>query len=316
MSTPADQTFAANDNSFNYYPNAMITLASLAYASFNDIAAQVSGTTWLGQTVVWGPAQLMREDASYSLAYITERPSAPGRPFVEHTLVIRGTELDSWDAWSTEDFDTHKTEPLSNLIPNTPAGARISQGTYNGIHDLNDLVSNGQSIVQFLQQVKPQYLYVTGHSLGGTLTPVMYAYLQALLDSGTTGPGMALWSFAGLTPGNGDFNTYLDSLGNPAFPWRHYNTLDIAPNCWGNKANLETIYSPTIPYGEPEKVIIDLLFLRADGNGYAQPPDGGVALPGTMQVESGWRWADEAAYQHNHATYAGLVLQKYPWPTT
>lgn len=312
MTTPAEQSYAANDKSFNYYPNAAITLCVISYADdINDIPSQVSGTSWLGQTVVWGPAQASKEDASYSLAYITQ-----GRNASEYTVVIRGTELDSWDAWVTEDFDTHKTEPLTNLIPGAPAGARISQGTYNGIHDLNDLVSNGQSIVQFLQQAKPQYLYVTGHSLGGTLTPVMYAYLKSILDVGGRGPGMALWSFAGLTPGNGDFNTYLDSLGNPAFPWRHYNTLDIAPDCWGNKAGIETIYSPTIPYGEPEKLVIELLFLRAADGHYAQPPAGGVPLPGTMQPETGFlRWGDEAAYQHHSTTYQGLVLQQYPWNT-
>lgn len=310
MNTPADQSFVSNDNSFNYYPNAMITLCNLAYDDFDQIANQVDGTSWLGQTVVWGPQQIVKEDASESLAYIAYRASKN-----EYTVVIRGTELDSWDAWVTEDFDTHKTEPLTNLIPNAPAGARLSQGTYNGIHDLNDLTDNGQTIVQFLQQANPPYLYVTGHSLGGTLTPVMYAYLLSVLSASNRTQPMALWSFAGLTPGNGDFNTYLDSLKNPAFPWRLYNTLDIAPNCWGNQAAIETIYSPTIPYGEPEKLVIDLLFDRAAGNGYAQPPDGGFPLPGTIQAESGWRWADEAAYQHHSTTYEGLVLQAYPWPT-
>lgn len=125
---------------------------------------------------------------------------------------------------------------------------------------------------------------------------------------------MALWSFAGLTAGNSDFNTYFNGLFNPAFPWRLYNTLDIAPFCWGSESGIEHIYDGHYTYGPPESDIIGGLFDLAQGNGYAQPAYGAAPMPGVYQQESGSaQWADEAGHQHQPSTYKTLVDVAYPW---
>lgn len=312
MPTSAETALASGASSYNYYPNLMVGLCVISYehvTRIRDLVAQ-QFSPW---TVVWGPNETAAENSTYSRAFIARNPQTD-----EFAVVIRGTNFLSWDSWSTEDFDTHTTQPLSKLIPNAPAGAAIAQGTYNGVHDLNNLQqpasgsTPAQTMVEFLQQAKPGSLYVTGHSLGGTLVPPYFAYLNSQLYGGGPVHNMALWSFAGLTPGNAGFNTYFTGLFNPQFPWRIHNTLDIAPNMWGNQANLATLYSPTIPYGEPEKGLMDFLFDRAAGNGYAQPATGSVPLTGTLQAEKGWRWAEEAMYQHHGGTYQSMVKAAYP----
>ncbi|HEY0139836.1 MAG TPA: hypothetical protein VGF48_03010 [Thermoanaerobaculia bacterium] len=312
MPTFADDPSAFR-NDYNNYPNWMV---ELCVASYNEPMSTVVNSIPKEWSLVWGPAQLSKEDESYSRAFIVRR-QVPSIFLDEYTVVIRGTNFKSWDSWMLEDFDVHKTEPLSKLVPEAPAGARIAQGTYNGIHDLNNLTDpvTGKTMVQFLQQVKPPTLYVTGHSLGGTLTPVYFAYLNSVLFGGGRGNSMALWSFAGLTPGNADFNAYLTSLGNPEFPWRLFNTLDIAPNLFGNRHALDSIYLPT-KMDLAERLLIDGLFLRAKGNGYEQPAAGATPLKGWMQKEKHFKWAEEAMYQHHSTTYQLLVQAAYPVRST
>lgn len=307
MATPAEVA-ATSNNGYNYYPQVMIQLCAISYQTPSTIPPAVEQLGW---TVTWGPAQLPSDsDDPYALAYVAHRDNPD-----EYTVVIRGTNLDSWEAWSSEDFDIGTTVPFNQLVPSAPDGAVISQGTYNGVTDLLQLndPNTGASLVSYLQGVNPGFLYVTGHSLGGTLVPPMFAYLNSELYGGGFVHNMALWSFAGLTPGNADFNAYFNGLFNTLFPWRLYNTLDIAPDCWWSKEGIETIYSPNISYGEPEQVVFDILFGLAQGNGYVQPEYGGTPLTGVFQSETGlFQWIQEAMYQHHVTTYQGLVDQAYP----
>jgi len=307
MTTPAE--LAATSSGYNYYPHTMIRLCEYSYDEPSTIPARVEQE---GLTVTWGPAQLISATGrSYSLAYVAHRPDPN-----EYTVVIRGTPIDSWEAFITEDFEIKTLMPFQDFVPSAPSTAMIAEGTYHGINDLLALTDpkTGQSLVAYLQSVAPSYLYVTGHSLGGTLTPPMFAYLNSALYGGGFVKNMALWSFAGLTAGNAGFNTYFNSLFNPAFPWRLYNTLDIAPLCWGNEDGIEHIYDGHYTYGPPESDIIGALFDLAEGNGYAQPAYGGTPMPGVFQKESGLlRWADEAGHQHQPSTYKTLVDVAYPW---
>jgi hypothetical protein len=303
MTTPAE-TAAAAGSSYNYYPRTMIRLCEASYQpTFQDITNAVDE---LGLSCVWGPAQLVSiTGESYSLAFVAFRPDPQ-----EYTVVIRGTNMDSLEDFITEDAEIGHTEPFTNLVPSAPAGARIARATQNGINDLLSLVDPATNIglVPFLQSVQPRYLYVTGHSLGGTLTPPMFAYLKSVLPV-----PMANWSFAGLTAGNADFNAYYNSLFNPDFPWRLYNTLDIAPLCWWNQAGIETIYDGHYRYGEPEKTVFNALFTLAAGQGYAQPEFGAAPMHGFYKHKSGFlAWTDEASHQHNPSTYKTLVDIAYP----
>ena len=198
-------------SNYDFYPNTSIALCAIAYDSMSAIHGEVSSQT--GLRVVWGPAELKSwDDISYSRAYIAGDIGTG-----EYFVVIRGTNFDSIVSWRKQDFDLATTQPFAALPgnpPGVPADALIAQGSFNGMTDLLKLHDprTGASMLQFLQTLQPRYLYVTGHSLGGTLTPTLFAYLNAMLYGAGPVTNMALWSFAGLTAGGTGFNAYFNSI--------------------------------------------------------------------------------------------------------
>lgn len=239
----------------------------------------------------------------------------------EYFVVIRGTDFLSLATWLLQDFDVATSQPLNTLQgnpKNIPSTALVSQGTFNGMSDLLDLTDpiSGLSLVAFLTQAKPRNVFVTGHSLGGTLTPPMFAYLNATLYNGGTISNMALWSFAGLTPGGTGFNKYFNSIipNNQGFLWRIQNSLDIAPLMWWSFKGVENIYGSKLPWSFLEcGPITDLFNDASKANiGYAQPQPG-LLLTGTFDhsIIDANLWAAQALHQHHSTTYQTLVNAKH-----
>ncbi len=302
--------------SYKYYPNTAIELCVASYQDAASIAPCVSANTDL--SVVWGPAECLSKitGVPYSLMYVAAKASTG-----EYFVVIRGTDFLSLATWLLQDFDVDASQPLCKLQGNPqaiPTSARVSQGTFNGMCDLLDLVdpTSGLSLVDFLRNAKPRNIYVTGHSLGGTLTPPMFAYLNAMLNNGNSVSNMALWSFAGLTPGGAGFNAYFNSIipNNQGFLWRIQNSLDIAPLMWWSLSSVANLYLPKLAWSFVERdPITDLFNAAKKANiGYAQPQPG-LVLPGTFDdsVIDDHLWAAQALHQHHSGTYKTLVNAKY-----
>lgn len=301
-------TTFANSN-YNYYPNTMI---ALCVSSYKDPSTIVNEVNAMGLQVVWGPVfKGIDWFLSYSAMFVVLNPATE-----EYTVVIRGTNPVSLYSWLYEDFDVSTTQPFNTLAPHAPASALISTATYNGLTDLLSMSSNGQSVAEYLQTVQPGYLYVTGHSLGGTLTPPMFAYLNDVLYGGGYVHNMAYWSFAGLTSGDAGFAAYFNSLGNPAFPGRLVNPLDIAPLCFPS-GGLENVYNIYGYYGlyisdlDPIWGLLDYLFSSAADNNLTQP-QGSETLPAVFSENYPGDWPLQAAYQHHTTTYQQLVAMQYP----
>jgi hypothetical protein len=210
--------------------------------------------------------------------------------------------------------------PINKLAPNVPDNALISQGSYNGLERLLNLVDTKQnsSLVQFLKSVNPPIIYITGHSLGGTLTPTLFILLNAVLYDAKVPPtNMAMFTFAGLTAGDIGFNDYLNGLlVNYQYPWRFHNTLDVAPlmTGTGNEQAVQDIYKPFKPSISPaylESKAIEELFLIAR-NRYLQPTGKDAALTGQFDPKYP-TYFDQLSQQH-HATptYIGLVKNAFP----
>ena len=105
-----------------------------------------------------------------------------------------------------------------------------------------------------------------------------------------------------------------NSLGNPEFPFRIHNPLDIAPFCWWSLQNIKNIYVPYgLSYGFPEDDLFSDLFADAAGKGYAQPL-GDQVLPAQFNysIIDEFVWIAQAMYQHHSTTYQSLVDQTYP----
>lgn len=307
-----------SSSGYNYYPNTAISFCVESYKSISDIEQYFSSN--VDYDLVWGPYELVSDlDVAYSLMFVAKRIST-GECFV----VIRGTNPYSLEAWLGQDFSVANTQPFADLPGNpqgVPSTALVSQGTFNGMSDLISLGPNdgGVNIVQFLTNENPPQIYVTGHSLGGTLTSPMFAYLNAMLFGGELNYKMAMWSFAGLTPGGSGFNDYLNSMVPvmPGYLWRIQNSLDIAPHMWLSFDQVKDIYVPNnlpISIFDPAYELLSYLFKESQEAGivYSQP-ETGLVIPGNFEtgIIDSHSWPAQAMHQHHATTYQPLVNAYY-----
>lgn len=310
---------AQNNNKATNYslPQKMIRLCVISYYTdtnhqnktvINAVKEQ------LGMEVVWGPVELIDDfGVSYSSMFV-----AKDMLKADYTVVIRGTNFSSLKSWFSEDFAIHKTANFSRFVKTAPANAKIAEATCTGMDDLIKLKyivnDHNVNVVGFLKQLhltkSINSLYVTGHSLGGTLTPPFYAYLCDKIFQGAAPGTSSPFSFAGLTAGDKGFNTFLQTYLNPADTnWRFVNPLDVAPNLWGREDYIKTMYTPYgFKYEAPESDILGYLINRAKRNNYLQPPGSEYSLPVVFnKADSTNNWIKQAEYQHHSGTYLGLV---------
>jgi hypothetical protein len=299
----------------------MIRLCNISYYTDNKKESSVSIADSIfnevGWDLVWGPAKLTDlYGVTYSAMYVAKNPNSE-----EYAVVIRGTNSTSLKSWISEDFQVHKSVKFSKYVCNAPSEARISKGTCIGIHDLIKLKDplNSSSVVNFLKTKQIKSLYVTGHSLGGTLTPAFYTYLCYKLFNGPAPADIdsSPFSFAGLTAGNQEFNDLLATyIQKGKEKWRYVNPLDVAPKLW-EYSNLEVLKSifiddkkhekhNSIAYGNPESDFLGYLFDRAKQNNYMQPPNSEFTLDYNFD-NCQTIWILEALSQHHSTTYISLV---------
>ena len=171
---------------------------------------------------VWGPCvdQIIAIEA---LAFVVQNQQSN-----EYALVIRGTTPTSLTDWDF-DVDTWPMVAGESIHPRRRCDdcnrhhGHVSEGVVAGRFGEVHLGIIFQSL-----NPAPQTVFVTGHSLGGTLTALMAAYLLCQLPSLPVQP----YSFAGFTPGNQLLANYLDNIFGNGPAWRYYNNLDIAPIVW------------------------------------------------------------------------------------
>ena len=311
-------SYAQNNNKGDNYnlSQTMIRLCVISYYTDTNHRNQIVRNAvkeQLNMEVVWGPFELIDDfGVSYSSMFVAKGPHKG-----DYTVVIRGTNFSSLKSWFSEDFENHKAVKFRKFVKTAPEDAKIAKGICNGIVDLNSLKSKDKyshNAVNFLikERVNIKNLYVTGHSLGGTLTPPYYAYLCDKIFKGAAPGNSSPYSFAGLTAGNTGFNTFLQTYLQPANTnWRYVNPLDVAPNLWAGEDSIKTIYTAFFPYFKyepPESDILGYLINRAKRNNYQQPPNSKFLLPvAFITSDTTNTWIKQAEYQHHSGTYLGLV---------
>jgi hypothetical protein len=135
--------------------------------------------------------------------------------------------------------------PPVYMRPNPSANAgNLSYGNYVALEALLNLVSNGQTLGQYLRgaAAASNSLVICGHSLGGGLTPLL-AY--ALYPQGTTNSGWQnVYTYPTAGPSTADatfqtvFNNAYPIVTPSGFPgygmWNanQFNGRDIVPHAW------------------------------------------------------------------------------------
>ena len=277
--------------------------------------------------LAWGPGvfQVVPGATPANTMFVAEHQET-GELFVS----IAGTNPFSAYAWFVEDFQVSETRPWGH--GDAPQSVAISEGTLKGLLALQGMVPSpgipGENVTlasflaeRFAVEGDPVEMTVSGHSLGGALSPTLALWLldtQKQWDHHTRAM-ISVYAYAGPTPGNGDFASYIDARFGDRLH-RIANRLDVVPHAWnvGDLANLKALYTPTLPRDPLWDKAVDFTIAATNGIQYRQIDPSPVLLDGKVKEDLVWRWsprlldiATQVLYQHTLA-YFELMGLEYP----
>lgn len=284
-----------------------------------ELAKQPLVSDW---ELVWGPVVYRFEFALYNdnLLYAVRRRDDPKTLAV----AVRGTNGPALFDWLIEDFTVFDLHEWQYGSPPPDLDPKIAHGTRKGLEILQGLVppkgvpGAGQGIAAFLAgQVAANgdagtTIHVTGHSLGGALSPVLALWLDdTRADWDPEGHvTLRVVPFAGPTSGNADFATYYDQrLGGATT--RYHNPLDVAPLVW-NAAEMREIpnlYQPLAHFDEALKITLDLLVAAVEDKHYEQIDADEPPLAYRELNPANPKFLDQADWQHHCGYVCGLGIQ-------
>lgn len=280
--------------------------------------------------IAWGPAiyQAPHSKIADNAMYVAKKV-APGSRYVVAIAGSNGTFPFSFD-YLIENFQVSTQVPWR--YGEAPAGAEIALGNFIGFTILSKCMRPGPESVgsglirDFLktQTSAPIEVTVTGHSLGGALSPTLALWLSDTRSKWDEDHNATLGCLpsAGYTGGNGIFASYYDSQLKDQTT-RIYNPLDVVPNGWAT-ADIETVptlYEPYIPADDLVRLICAIAIRISRGGDYTQILEDAKPLDGTVDqsliIPGGGDFANfviQGLFQHLPA-YLGLLGIDIPLTT-
>ncbi len=278
-------------------------------------------------TLVWGPGvfQVVPGAVAANTLFVAEHEET-GELFV----AIAGTNPFSAYAWFVEDFQVSETRAWGH--GDAPESVALSKGTLKGLLALQGMVppsgipGENTTLVDFLSERfavegDPVEVTVSGHSLGGALSPTLALWLldtQKEWDQHGRAL-MSVYAYAGPTPGNDDFAAYVDGRFGDRLH-RIANPLDVATLAWNvdDLAAMKAVYTPEIQRDPLWDTAADVAIAWTNGIQYRQLDPSPVLLDGNVKRELVWSWAPpllnltaQVLYQHTLAYFELLGLD-YP----
>ena len=277
--------------------------------------------------LVWGPGVFQAlPGAVPANTMFVARHQQTGELFIS----IAGTNPFSAYAWFAEDFDVAQTRAWG--YGEAPEGVATSKATLTGLRALQGMVpppgipGENRTVAEFLEAhldegTKPVAITVSGHSLGGALSPTLALWLldtQEEWDHRTRAE-ISVYAYAGPSPGNDDFASYIDDRFGERLH-RIFNPLDVVTHAWNVAylVELKALYTPAISRDALWDKAIDFLIASTNGISYQQIDPSAVPLDGKVKKELVSRWippivnlVGQVLYQHTVA-YFELVGLAYP----
>lgn len=262
-----------------------------------------------GWSLVWGPAvyKFSIADLDDNMMYVVRDEGNPAHL----AIVVRGTNPKALLDWLVEDLDV--VDQVTWESGPQPTAAKISKAISEGLLHLQTMTPVGapqQTLSDFLAEQAKRYpvlqIDVTGHSLGGALSPVLALWLADTEKewnrnwSPTQGAQFAVYPLAGPTPGNSDFATYYDSRLGGTRTDRMHNPYDIVPLAWNVESlgTMADLYEPTIRADAILRGLIDGLRDLVKDKDYSQIKPDEKPLPGALNDQEK-DFLKQAGWQHH-----------------
>ncbi|BFM16652.1 hypothetical protein R50073_28350 [Maricurvus nonylphenolicus] len=280
----------------------LMTLASIAYADSsgslpkvrNAIMAELAKPHYATQgqwQLVWGP---VIEGEGDNLMYVARRDN-------QYAIVLRGTVGDLGSFW--EDVPTGQVA-FSYAGPEAKVSSHFDDALQALLKGADH--ESGQRLSVFLAQTlhANSELFVTGHSQGGGLTPMLVAWA---LSERTVWPQATQvncqgYAFAPPTSGNTDFARWIAAH---AISYQVINPLDVVPCGY---AAIDSVISKHIPDKVPfeYKLLIEgAADLAADVGEWEQPQQ--QVMLQKIQLPDSISYLHQVLDQHNHNSYQWLL---------
>ena len=192
--------------------------------------------------IVWGPCistsktkegTILKKEVTDNAMYLARKKGEEN-----YVLGIAGTNSISYTGWFDEDFDVETTQswPLSILdLKETTHKGNIASGTATGFDKLWNMKGNEKcSLWEYISNnLSNCSISVSGHSLGGALTPVMAVGLADKIAESDKVENIKIsaYPFAGPTPGDVGFANHIADVLEEYHAV--YNEMDIVPLSWG-----------------------------------------------------------------------------------
>jgi hypothetical protein len=278
--------------------------------------------------LVWGPVVYRFKHVLYNdnLLYAVRRRDDPTTIAVS----TRGTNSPALFDWLIEDLGVFRLRDWPYGDPGE-LEPKIDEGTWKGFEALQGLVppegvpGDGKGISAFLgEQVaanapKRTTIHVTGHSLGGALSPVLALWLadtRAEWDPNDLAD-LHVAPFAGPTQGDADFAAYYDQrLGTSTT--RFHDAVDLATLIWAtaDMATIPNLYLPVAKMDEAERIALDALILGTEDKGYRQILADQPPLAYREVNPDVTSFLDQADWQHHCGYVCGLGVQETLLPVS